>query len=270
MSNGFPGLQWGNFGGNTAPTYAQPYAPPYQPPQARPAVVQQQVQAPEIDFADGLNNPVELALHPNIDLVGMEAAGPYMEPGTVANFRTVITRADRPGWSQEIAGQAAMNPDGQGSRTQCVMGPPGKPVLQLVEQAQTHMLQGTFIQGRITPSRNQNGPNEQIRVTPGQNGALQVRADVDGWQIFEQSQQTQDPQGGWAQVKMHAGQLGGVPFQRVLRPAQDGSTTITGQIGNLTESGKIVTDQGGQTHVSRDIGPYHLEQDIWFVAGQQR
>ena len=110
-------------------------------------------------------------------------------------------------------------------------------------------------------------PPSTIRFR-GQNGALQVQANVDGWQIFEQSQQTQDPKGGWAQVKMHGGQIGGVPFQRVLRPAQDGSTTITGQIGGLQETGRIVTDPTGQTHVTRDIGPYHLEQDIWFVAGQ--
>lgn len=252
MTSGFPGLQWGNFGA----------------PVGRPPQVQQQVQAPEIDFSDGLNNPIELALHPNIDLVGMEAAGPHMEPGVMANFRTVITRADRPGWQQEIQGQALMAPDGAGSQTRCQMGPPNQPVLQLAEQAQTHMLQGTSIQGQVAPGRNP-GVNEQLQVTPGQNGALRVQGHVDGWQIFEQSQQGPDPQGGFGYVRMHGGTLAGVNFQRVLRPAQDGSTSITGQIGNLPETGKVTTDQNGQTHVTRDIGPYHLEQDIWFVAGQR-
>ncbi len=252
--NGFPGMQWGNFG--SAPAHQRPQ----QPAQTQPAPVD----VPEIDFSDGLNNAVELALHPNVDLVGMEAAAPNMGAGTVAHFRTVITRADRPGWQQEIAGQARMNPDGMGSQTQATMGPPNQPVLQLVEQASTQLMQGgTRIIGQVAPGRYQ-GANEQLVVAGGQNGSLQVQGHVDGWQISEHSQDLRDPQGG--QVKMHAGQLGGVPFQRVLRPAQDGSQIIQGQLGPLPESGRVMQSADGQTRVSRDIGPYHLEQAIWFVA----
>lgn len=261
MSNAFPGLQWGNFStGGAQQAYHQ------QPPQ-RPAVVAQQVQVPEVDFADGLNNPIELALHPNVDLIGLEAAGPFLEPGGAANFRTVITRTDRPGWQQEIAGQATMNPDGSGSQTRCQMGPAGQPVMQLFEQAQTNMLSGTTIQGQVVPGRQQ-GANEQLQVTPGMDGSLRVQGHVDGWQIFEQSQQGRDPQGGWGTVTTHSGNIAGTQFQRILRPQQDGSKAITGQIGNLPETGRVVTDQMGQTYISRDIGPYHLEQQIWIVAGQ--
>ncbi len=257
--NGFPGMQWGNFG--PAPTPPTPQRT-QQPVQTQPAPVD----VPEIDFRDGLNNAVELALHPNVDLVGMEAAAPNMGAGTVAHFRTVITRADRPGWQQEIAGQARMNPDGMGSQTHATMGPPNQPVLQLVEQASTQLMQGgTQITGQVAPGRYQ-GANEQLVVAGGQNGGLQVQGHVDGWQIYEQSQDVRDPQGGWGQVKVHSGQLGDVPFQRVLRPAQDGSQIIQGQIGPLPESGRVMQSADGQTRVTRDIGPYHLEQAIWFVA----
>ncbi|MEW6280509.1 MAG: hypothetical protein AB1758_17935 [Candidatus Eremiobacterota bacterium] len=236
---GFPNLQWG-FGAPTTP--AGPPAP--------------QAAVPEIDYSDGINNALEMALLPGLDLVPQEAVAGSMAPGVVAHFRASITRSDRPGWAQEFRGSAAFNPDGLSGHSNLQLGTPGQPPSATIQDR----LYGTQTQGRIEPGRVP-GVNEQVYVNPGWNGGATIQASIDGQPATENSFQSHDPNRG--QVTVHQGNLNGTPLQRTLWDGPQGRE-FEGSIGTLRETGRVFQGPNGTLCVIRDIGPYHVEQEYSF------
>ncbi|MEW6279847.1 MAG: hypothetical protein AB1758_14560, partial [Candidatus Eremiobacterota bacterium] len=216
-------------------------------------------QVPEVDYTDGVQNPVEMALLLGTDQVLQTFGAPYAKPGAEFRFEGRITRTDQPEFKQHFHGDIKISPDGFSGSSQSYYGPcppdqdnTGQPGTRVFENSLTEFMKGTRTQGQITPGRT-DGFNEEFWTTAGWNGATVIRGHVDGLPVAESSWMVFD--GTWTPTWVHQGTLAGENFERTMREAPDGSTRIQGTLAGLPETGRAELGVDGKLHIIRDIGP---------------
>ncbi len=223
------------------------------------SAVTRPVPSARVDYSDGINDALEVALHPNVDLVMLEAAAPNLHPGTQAFYNLEITRADQPEFKQVIQGKAEMGLDGFSCKADTFAGTPGAPETSILEGTVFNPFGGSQTDGWITPSQRPT-PNEQIQLGVNWNGATVVQGQMDGLPIQESSQMSFN---SMTPTWHHEGSIAGVAFERDVTLGTDGVTRIQGRFGELEETGTLQLGWGGMV-ISRDIGPYHVQGTLWY------
>lgn len=223
------------------------------------SLVSRPLPSARVDFTDGVNDPLEVALHPNVDLVMLEAAAPNLHPGTKAFYNLEITRSDQPEFKQVLQGNAEMGLDGFSCKADTFAGTPGAPETSILEGTVYNPFGGSQTQGWITPSARPT-PNESLQLGVDWNGATLIQGQMDGINIQESSAMSfATPTPTWN----HQGNVGGVEFSRQVTMSPDGVTHINGHFGDLEERGTMQLGWGGM-QISRDIGPYHVQGTLWY------
>ncbi len=217
------------------------------------------VASARVDFSDGFNDPLEVALHPNVDLVLMEAAGPNIKPGTKAFYHMEIRHKEQPDFHQVFEGQGEMNADGFSMACETKFGTHGAPEITVLEQTFYNPYVGSQTVGQIAPSEHPH-PQEQLQVGIGWNADTQVQGQIEGMQVAESSRMVFD---SWMPKWQHQGNVAGTPFQRHVEMTMDGVSHIRGRFGDLEESGTISPGIGA-LRVQREIGPYQIYGLLWF------
>lgn len=223
------------------------------------SLVSRPLASARVDFRDGVNDPLEVALHPNVDLVMLEAAAPNLHPGTKAFYNLEITRTDQPEFKQVLHGRAEMGLDGFSCKADTFAGTPGAPETSIQEATVFNPFGGSQTAGWITPS-DRPSPNEELQVGVSWTGATLVEGHMDGQRFAESSRMNFD---SFTPRWHHEGTIAGVKFRRDVSMSPDGVTHIRGRFGDLEETGTMQLGAGG-LQITRDIGPYHIQGNLWY------
>lgn len=214
-----------------------------------------------IDFSDGANNSIELAILPSIDLLlGQLIAEPLQE-----------------GYRVDVIGRILLN---ETSALVCFMDyrvtPGEKPGTILTNGGffpDETKREGTYldetatmdygentmkISGRISPSRETDGETFILKMTTGED-SLKMAGNVGPYPV--QGRVMMDRNGRI----IHEGQLSGVRYKRHFIPSAElGGGIIRGKLGDFDEEGYALFQSDGSILMDRVIGPYKVLQKVVF------
>lgn len=214
---------------------------------------------PQVNYRDGINDPLEMALLPYVDQVLYTIASPMENPGAEFRFEGTIRRTDQPDFKESFQGDIKLGTDGfSGS---CVSDWGNDNETHIVESVLSSMYQGARISGRITPGQHE-GWNEDLWMGVGF-GSIAERGHVDGHTV-EQSW-AMDFNNPAMPTWIHRGNLDGAAFDRVMRFGGDGKFYIDGNFAGLRETGTAEVTVDGKYRITRNIGPYVIVEDFWMT-----
>ncbi|HXE71373.1 MAG TPA: hypothetical protein VNO81_01835 [Candidatus Nitrosotenuis sp.] len=210
----------------------------------------------EVNFADGADHPLELALLPSLDLVLGNVVGDTLQQGRPVEVHGEITCSERPGWKQLI--QVRMWPNretGHISVQGSYGGPEGATFVREEAAPDPGSLQPSVVGRVATVPEGEDNELLSYELAPG---TVTLRGQVDGRAV--EASMSLDP---WHMEMNHQGNLGGVDFQRTL----DLHThEVKGRLGVLAEQGQVSVNPDGTLQIVREIGPYRVEERVRFPA----
>ena len=214
-----------------------------------------------VDFSDGANNAVEIALLPSVDILLGQIVSEGVQQGNVVRVSGKITTDNDKKQLAQINYEmkpnlAAGKLNTKGSLLSDPENNVGTFVNEETGQNPNNALSAT-IEGVVSTKADNTEKNEDLKVTVGM-GSFLTQGTVNGFGVEEQS--TMDFFGTINQQGIIADQ----PFQRKIMPDfSTGGAQIQGQMGDMQETGKVGMSGNGIL-IDRQIGPYHIQEQIVF------
>lgn len=257
MSMNINNANYGNFpGGAMQPgmmrqTAQQPAMPPV---------------ADSVDFSDGANNVIELAVLPSVDGILGQVVSDGISKGSIAHIKGKITTDNDTKQLAQIDFEMKPNlPMGKLNTKGSLLSDSENNIGTFVNEETSQNPNNAFsakIEGVVSPNVDNQNKNENLEINIGM-GSFSTHGTVNGFPVSNTTNV------GFYGTMTQQGIIADKPFQRVINPDfSTGGVNFQGKMGEMNEIGTVGM-WGDGILIDRKIGPYHIQETITFTPAKK-
>lgn len=217
-----------------------------------------------VDFSDGINNAVEIALLPNVDgiLGQVVSAGDKLKSGEVAHVSGRITTDNDTKQLGKIDYEMSADlTSGVVSIKGAILSDPEKNVGVFITENAAPANDDAFaakIEGVVSTDAASTRVNENLKISVGL-GSFSTEGTVNGIPV------THNTQVGFLGDISYEGNIADKSFERqLISDFSNDTVSIKGKLGDMEETGSITMTDNGLL-IDRQIGPYHIQETVTFT-----
>lgn len=222
--------------------------------------------ADSVDFSDGANHVIELAVLPAVDGILGQVVSESINKGSIAHIKGKITTDNDTKQLAQIDYEMKPNlPMGKLNTKGSLLTDPENQVGTFINEETSQTPNNAFsakIEGVVSPAVDNQNKNESLQINIGM-GSFSTQGIVNGYPVSNTTNV------GFYGSMTQQGIIADKPFQRVINPDfSTGGVMFQGRMGDMNEIGTVGMSGDG-VKIDRKIGPYHIEEWITFTPGKK-
>ena len=222
--------------------------------------------ADSVDFSDGANNVIELAVLPSVDGILGQVVSESINKGSIAHIKGKITTDNDTKQLAQIDYEMKPNlPVGKLNTKGSLLTDSENNIGTFINEETSQNPNNAFsakIEGVVSPNVDNQNKNEDLEINVGM-GSFSTHGTVNGFPVSNTTNV------GFYGTMTQQGIIADKPFQRVISPDfSTGGVNFQGKMGEMDESGTVGMSGDG-VKIDRKIGPYHIEEWISFTPGKK-
>lgn len=218
--------------------------------------------ADSVDFSDGADNVIELAVLPSVDGILGQVVSEGINKGSIINVKGKITTDNGSKQLAQIDYEMKPNlPMGKLNTKGSLLTDTENNVGTFVNEETNQNPNSAFsakIEGVVSPNIDNQNKNIDLDINIGM-GSFSTQGTVNGYPVSNITNV------GYYGSMTQQGIIADRQFQRVISPDfSTGGVMFQGRMGEMNETG-TVANSGNGVKIDRKIGPYHIEEWITFT-----
>ncbi len=238
----------------------------------QPGMMRQNAQQPSmppvadsVDFSDGANHVIELAVLPSVDGILGQVVSEGINKGSTAHITGKITTDNDTKQLAQIDYEMKPNlPMGKLNTTGSLLTDSENKIGTFINEETSQSPNSAFsakIEGVVSPAVDNQNKNEELEIIVGM-GSFSTQGTVNGFPVSNMTNV------GFFGTLTQQGIIADKPFQRVINPDfSTGGVMFQGKMGEMDEMGTVGTSGNGVV-IDRRIGPYHIQETITFTPAK--